>query len=50
MTDARQDVPVRVAARPTQAGGIRVRWPRVKAFVGTDRMRAALEQGVTGGV
>jgi hypothetical protein len=50
MTGPRQDQPTQVAARPTQAGDIRDRWSWVEATVWSDRMLAALEQGVKGGV
>ena len=50
MTGPRQDQPTQVAARPTQAGDIRDRWSWVEATVWTDRMLAALEQGVKGDV
>ena len=50
MTGEQQDKPARVATGPTQAGDIRGRWPWVEAAVWTDRMLAALENGVKGGV
>lgn len=49
-TGPSQEQPARVAARPKQAGDIRDRWSWVEASVWTDRMLAALEKGVKGGV
>jgi len=47
---AAEDKPAPVPARATQAGGIRVRWAWVEPSVWTERMLAALEDGVRGGV
>jgi RNA-directed DNA polymerase len=41
--------PAAVPARATQAGDIRARWAWVEPSVWTERMLAALEQGVKGG-
>lgn len=50
MDEPRQDEPAHVAPGPTQAGDIRGRWPWVEAGAWTERMLAALERGVNGGV
>lgn len=50
MTERRQAKPARVALGPKQAGDVRARWAWTEASVWTDRMLAALEQGVKGGV
>ncbi len=51
MKDALQeDISARVAEEPKQAGEIRARWAWVEPAVWTDRMLAALEEGVKGGV
>lgn len=51
MKDAKQDHrPATVAERPTQAGNIRARWAWAEPAAWTDRMLAALEEGVKGGV
>ena len=44
-----EDTPAAVPAGATQAGDIRARWAWVEATVWTERMLAALEQGVKGG-
>ena len=44
-----QDKPAAVPEAATQAGEIRARWAWVEATVWTERMLAALEQGVKGG-
>jgi len=44
-----QDQPAAVPCAATQAGDIRARWAWVEATVWTERMLAALEQGVKGG-
>ncbi len=41
--------PPGVAVKPKQGGDIRSRWPWVKPEVWTERMLAALENGVKGG-
>lgn len=50
MAGERQDKPASVTHGSTQAGDIRSRWPWVEAAAWTDRMLAALENGVKGGV
>ncbi len=50
MTGERQGKPASVTPGSTQAGDIRGRWPWVEAAAWTDRMLAALENGVKGGV
>jgi RNA-directed DNA polymerase len=50
MAKVRQDQPARVACGPMQAGDIRARWAWVQASAWSDRMLAALEQGVKGDV
>jgi RNA-directed DNA polymerase len=46
---ATEEKPVTVPERAKQAGEIRARWPWVKPEVWTERMLAALEEGVKGG-
>jgi RNA-directed DNA polymerase len=50
MEGERQGKPASVTPGSRQAGDIRGRWPWVEAAVWTDRMLAALENGVKGGV
>src|ERR1700761_1310599 len=45
-----QDQPAEVSTRTKQAGEVRARWAWAEASVWTDRMLAALENGVKGGV
>jgi RNA-directed DNA polymerase len=45
-----EDKPTTVPATATQVGAIRTRWAWVEPSVWTDRMLAALEEGVKGGV
>jgi len=47
---AQEETPAQVAEGPKQAGDIRARWVWVEPAVWTDRMLAALEEGVKGGV
>ena len=49
-TTAQEAQPAEVIERSKQAGDIRSRWDWVEPAVWTDRMLAALEQGVKGGV
>ena len=44
-----EGTPAAVPAGATQAGDIRARWAWVEPTVWTERMLAALEQGVKGG-
>ena len=50
MARERHEKPARVALGPRQVGDIRARWAWAEASIWTDRMLAALEQGVKGGV
>src|SRR5438876_9990793 len=50
MTKPADPRPAAVPATATQAGEIRARWAWVEPTVWTERMLAALEQGVKGGV
>ena len=50
MSQSEQERPARVVHVPRQAGDVRARWAWAEASIWTDRMLAALEQGVKGGV